>query len=58
LASEEIGWVGANVEVHMRNSGQKVPLPLRALVVYQKEREHWAIVHAHLSVGIPDELAE
>jgi hypothetical protein len=28
------------------------------LVVYQKKQENWGIVHAHLSVGIPDELAE
>jgi ketosteroid isomerase-like protein len=36
----------------------RVPLPLRWLAVYQKEEERWAVVHAHISVGIPDELAE
>jgi ketosteroid isomerase-like protein len=58
LVSEEMGWVGANVEIPMPNGDQKVALPLRALVVYQKERENWAIAHAHFSIGIPDELAE
>jgi ketosteroid isomerase-like protein len=58
MTSEEMGWVGANVEILVRNRDQKVKMPLRALVVYQKERESWSIVHAHFSVGIPDELAE
>lgn len=55
--SETMGWVAANVEATLSYAGQQVTLPFRALVVYQKADE-WAIVHAHLSVGIPDELAE
>ena len=58
FVSAESGWVGANVEVNMLYMGEQVTLPLRALFVYQKEQDHWAIDHAHLSVGIPDELAE
>ncbi len=58
FVSAESGWVGANVEVNMSYMGELVKLPLRALFVYQKEQDHWAIAHAHLSVGIPDELAE
>ena len=58
LASEESGWVGANVEATLHYEGRPVRLPMRALVVYQKEKDSWAIALAHLSVGIPDELAE
>jgi ketosteroid isomerase-like protein len=58
LASEEMGWVSANVEGTMPYMGRSIALPMRALFVYRKEQDHWAIVHAHLSVGIPDELAE
>ena len=58
LASEESGWVGANVEATLPYGDRPVHLPMRALMVYHKERDRWAIAHAHLSVGIPDELAE
>ena len=58
LVSEESGWVGANVEATLRYEDRPVRLPIRALVVYQKEKDSWAIAHAHLSVEIPDELAE
>ena len=56
--SETMGWVCANVDAILSYTDQRVALPLRVLVVYQKEGYDWAIVHAHLSVGIPDELAE
>jgi ketosteroid isomerase-like protein len=56
--SETMGWVCANVDAILSYTDQLVALPLRVLVVYQKEGYDWAIVHAHLSVGIPDELAE
>jgi hypothetical protein len=58
FVSEEAGWVAANVEVMRNYQCQQITLPLRALFVYQKEQDTWAIAHAHLSVGIPDELAE
>jgi ketosteroid isomerase-like protein len=58
LISEESGWVGANVEAIISDMGKPVRCPVRALFVYRKEQDRWAIVHAHLSVGIPDELAE
>jgi ketosteroid isomerase-like protein len=58
LTSKESGWVAANVEAPMSHDGRQARLPLRFLVVYQKEGDAWAIAHAHLSVGIPDELAE
>ncbi len=56
--SETMGWVAANVDAILSYADQRVALPLRVLVVYQKEGYDWAIAHAHLSVGIPDELAE
>jgi ketosteroid isomerase-like protein len=56
--SEGSGWVGANVEANLSYAGRPVRLPMRALFVYQKEQDDWSIVHAHLSVGIPNELAE
>jgi hypothetical protein len=52
-----MGWVGANVDAMLSYQDKQVSLPLRALVVYQKEQESWAVAHLHLSVGIPDELA-
>lgn len=58
FTSEESGWVAANVEAKLPYAGQRIALPMRALFVYQKEQDQWAIVQAHLSVGIPDELAE
>ena len=58
FVSETMGWVGANVDAILSHADQRVALPLRVLVVYQSEQGHWEIVHAHLSVGIPDELAE
>lgn len=58
LDSEKSGWVGANVEVTIFYAGQPIALPMRFLVVYQKEQGTWSIAHAHLSLGIPDELAE
>jgi ketosteroid isomerase-like protein len=58
LTSAECGWVAANVEATVSHMGRPVRLPMRALFVYQKEQDHWSIAHAHLSVGIPDELAE
>ena len=58
FVSETMGWVGANVDALLSHEEQQVAMPLRALVVYQKEQDHWAIVHVHLSAGIPDELAE
>jgi ketosteroid isomerase-like protein len=56
--SETMGWVAANVDAVLSYEDHRAVVPLRALVVYQKEQDHWVIVHAHLSVGIPDELAE
>jgi ketosteroid isomerase-like protein len=56
LVSGSIGWVGANVEAVYADG--RVPMPLRWLAIYQRERERWSVVHAHISVGIPDELAE
>jgi ketosteroid isomerase-like protein len=56
--AEGMGWVGANVEVVLSYGNQQVAVPLRVLMVYQKEQENWGIAHAHFSVGIPDELAE
>jgi ketosteroid isomerase-like protein len=58
LANAGIGWVGVNMEVSLQPIDRQVTIPLRALVVYQYEQGIWAIVHVHLSVGIPDELAE
>jgi len=58
ILSKQAGWVGANLEVAVPYDGQQVTLPLRALVMYHKEQDHWTIAHAHISVGIPDELAE
>ncbi len=58
LVSNEMGWVGANVDAHLPYGDRQADLPLRILVVYQKEQENWGIAHAHVSVGIPDELAE
>jgi ketosteroid isomerase-like protein len=58
LTSADCGWVDANVEATVSHMGQPVCLPMRALFVYQNEQDRWEIVHAHLSVGIPDELAE
>jgi ketosteroid isomerase-like protein len=58
FASPVSGWVAANVEATLSHMGQPIRLPMRALFVYQKEQDQWAIVQAHLSVGIPDELAE
>jgi ketosteroid isomerase-like protein len=52
------GWVGANVEATVSYESQQIVLPMRLLVVYHKEQDIWAIVQAHLSVGVPDELAE
>jgi ketosteroid isomerase-like protein len=42
----------------MLSSNPEITLPLRVLVVYQKEQDIWKIAHAHISVGIPDHLAE
>jgi ketosteroid isomerase-like protein len=58
FVSETMGWVGANVEATLSYRDRPVRLPMRALWVYQKEQDSWAIAQAHLSVGIPDELAE
>jgi ketosteroid isomerase-like protein len=53
-----VSWVGANLDAVFSYAQQRAALPLRVLVVYQKEQDRWAIAHIHLSVGIPDELAE
>jgi ketosteroid isomerase-like protein len=58
FVSATMGWVGANVDALLSYADQRVALPLRVLVIYQKEQDSWAIAHLHLSVGIPDELAE
>lgn len=58
LSDGEMGWVGANVDVTMSYIDQPIILPLRALAVYRKEQGIWAIVHAHFSVGVPDDIAE
>ena len=58
IVSKQSGWVMANVEVAVPYAGEQVSLPLRALMVYHKKQDQWTIAHAHLSVGIPDELAE
>ena len=58
LANAEVGWVGANIDARLKPSHPDIAIPLRALVIYQKEQGIWTIVHAHISIGIPDELAE
>jgi ketosteroid isomerase-like protein len=58
LSNAELGWVGANLDADMQQTDRQVAIPMRALIVYQKQQEIWSIVHAHVSVGIPDDLAE
>ena len=58
ILSIDSGWIAANVDVAVPYDGQEVTLPLRALVIYHKSQDQWTIPHTHLSVGIPDELAE
>ena len=48
----KFGWVVDNVLAKLPNG---VEIPIRHTYIFNKENDGWKIVHAHISVGIPDE---
>jgi hypothetical protein len=48
----EVGWVIDQVIAKLPNG---VEVPVRHTYVFHKEGYTWKIVHAHISVGIPDD---
>jgi ketosteroid isomerase-like protein len=57
IGDGKVGWAGANLDAPTSYGNQKLNLPLRALVIYEYDKKGWSIAHAHVSVGVPDELA-
>ena len=47
-----LGWVTDQVTARLPNG---VEIPVRHTYIFHKENDAWKIVHAHISVGIPDE---
>lgn len=49
---DSFGWVVDRVTARLPNG---IEVPVRHTYIFQKENEVWKIVHAHISVGVPDE---
>jgi hypothetical protein len=48
----EFGWAVDRVIAKLPNG---IEIPVRHTYIFHKERDQWKIVHAHISVGVPDE---
>lgn len=48
----EFGWAVDRVIAKLPNG---IEIPVRHTYIFHKDSDQWKIVHAHISVGIPDE---
>jgi hypothetical protein len=46
------GWVTDQVTAKLPNG---IEIPVRHTYIFNNENDAWKIVHAHISIGIPDE---
>lgn len=47
------GWVATNLNVPIYAGPESGVAPIRALVVYHRNKDRWEIIQAHFSVGLP-----